>query len=610
MAFEIYIDKFRLREEDIDGFESFSIEKGIDDTFWGYWNNDGIGIATSEADLKIEIKDQNVANYIKKKFEKDGFNAVVTGKFIDKANNNSFEMLVDFGTYAEIGCCNVSFSFRAKGSGDLIRAREKVDYGIQLTTNIEVPLRDLPTVVNYEGQDVIYIGDGSMNHYIPLKVTENSFTGGTASDVNIGASNAFFVSNIDSCITLTGSISFTARSNNAGNFGVYLNNELIDTFPINETVTTQTVVLNKNINVLPNEGVELEIRSSFNSNFNFTYSKSLVVINISKCTDAPIEWKTVKAISVREAFAQLLRNTGNATLEEYIFDDCFFDGYLTNNKGLIGESSIINVNLFKLFEELNNKYPASLSIEGNKAYLRARCDFLKCVKPYKLKAKEVSREINEDIVYSSVKVGYNNWKPDNKFGGVEHNGKRDYQSTYGLSTKTLSLLNDWSSSSSIISEQIRKEKSSEEIHWIVVDKATLRAETDEYISTDLAQSDRLINLRITPARNAKRWAKFINNDLVFTTGEGNYNYTSTDEYECGCKEVEGVVDENANIRTESMLDPFVYKFSLEKCTTDINRLKGCVQFEYCGKTKIGIVSGVKYSTDTNEDVEVEVIGLR
>ena len=610
MAFEIYIDKFKLDESKIDGFESFSIERGLDDFYWGYWNNEGLGLATSQADLKIEIKDPNVANYIKAKFEKDGFNANVTGKFIDKASNNSFEMLVDFGTYEEIGCCNVAFSFRPKGSGDLIRAREKVEYGLQLNTEIQVPLRDLPTQVNYEGQDVNYIGDGSMNHYIPLKVGENTFSGGVASDVNIGSTNAFFTSSIESCITITGSLTFTALSNDSGTFGVYLNNFLIDTFPISATVRTQTVTLNTNINVLANEGIELEVRSSFNSNYSFTYSKSLVAINIEKCTDTEIEWKPVKAISVREAFRQLLQNTGKATLDEYIFDDCIFDGYLTNNKGLINESSVINVSLYDLFDELNNKYPASLSIEGTSARLMARCEFLKCNKPYKVKAIEASREINEDIVFSSVKVGYNNWKADNKFGSVEHNGKRDYESSYGLSSKTLSLLNDWSSSSSIISEQIRKEKSSEEIHWIVVDKATLRAETDQYISTDLAQSDRLINLRITPARNANRWAKFIANDLAFTTGEGNYNYTSTDTYDCDCNEVEGTIDENANIKTQSILDPFVYKFSIAKCKTDVNRLKGCVQFEYCGKTKVGFIKSFKYSTDSNEDIEIEAIGLK
>jgi hypothetical protein len=268
------------------------------------------------------------------------------------------------------------------------------------------------------------------------------------------------------------------------------------------------------------------------------------------------------------------------------------------------------VSLFKLFEELNNKYPSSLSIYGNSAVLISRCDFLTCEKPYKIRVVDVSRQINEGILFSSVKVGYNNWKPDNKFGGIEHNGKREYESDYSISSKTLSLLNDWSGSSSIISEQIKKEKSSEEIHWITVNKNTLKAEANEYISSDLGQSDRLINLRITPARNAKRWAKFIANDLRFTTGEGNYNFTSTDTYDCGCHEGTGFVDENANILSESIFDFFLYKFTIKKCLVDLNRLSGCVQFDYCGKSKKGFVSSVKYATDTNEDVEVEVIGFK
>lgn len=615
MAYRIYIGGFEVDERNIDGFDGIKVVKTLNDTYWGYWNEDGIGFGT-DTNTKVTIKDELASSFIKKIFERDSFAAEITVKIINEDTGQKVDLLVDFSDYEEIDCCFVGVSFRGKGGGSLLRSREKVEYPLQLTENLIVPIRDLPSQVNFSVTDEIYTGGTTLNHSVPLNVGENSFDSGTPNNVSVSESRQFITFSVTDCVQIEGSVRVLVSSVDEGTFKAFLrlNSTVIELgeYPIDSTLTEQTITISEGLNVSTADQLFLYIESDLlPTSFQFAYDNSSSGISVLRCGNTEIEYKTIKVISVKNAFKTIISNSTNQTsvLSKYIFDDCVFDGYLTNNEGLQGSVSTINVSLSKLFEELNNKYPASIDINGNNVNVLARCSFMTCQQPYKIQPSDITREVNTDLLYSNVKVGYNNWKSESKFGSLEYNSTRDYETAYNISSNSLSLLNDWSSSSSIISEQIRKKKEKEEIHWIVGINGT--AEADEYIDADVYQNDRAINLRITPTRNLSRWRKFILSNLKFASGTGNYDFSSSDSLECGCIEEGKEINESQDINSESIIGKFIYNIELESCGTDVSRLRGCVSFPYCGTTKTGFVKTVEYSISQtqSEIIKLQVIEL-
>jgi len=617
MAYRIYIANFEVSEEKIEGFDSIKVKKVLSETYWGYWNEDGFGFGT-DGSTKVTIKDELTSSYIKKTFDRDSFSAQIPIVILNEDSGQRVELLIDFSDYGEVDCCYVECSFRAKGGGDLLRSREKVEYPLQLTEDIQVPIRDLPNNINFTVSNATHTVSTSTEHSVPLLISETFPEIGTGQTILIEQVRPFFVSSISGCVELIGSIKVFVQSNTVNTLNFYIKiggvDALVGSCVTNTSLTERTITINETFDIGISDEIFLYAKSATEPvTYTYTYNDSSSGLSVLRCSTEPIEWKTVKAISVRDAFETIITQSTNSTSElvSYLFDNCEFDGYLTNNEGLQGLNSSINVSLFKLFEELNNKYPSSINIEGNEVSILARCEFMVCRTPYKLKPISIKRVVNSDLLYSNIKVGYNNWKSESKFGSLEYNSTREYQTDYAISANTLSLLNDWSSSSSIISEQIRKKKEKDEIHWIVVNKETGDAETNKYITAGVYQNDRAINLRITPVRNLNRWRKFMLTNSLFTSGTGNYNFSSDDEYSCGCIEEGGEIAEDQDVEHEPIIGNFIYNLELDSCGIDIGRLRGCVSFDYCGVERTGFVKSLEYaiSQTKSELIYLQVIEL-
>lgn len=616
--YRIYIGNIEVSENNIDGFDSIKIKKNLSPVYWGYWNEDGFGLSDSNSNAKVTITDRLAVSFIKKEFEKNGYAAKVPVVILNQSTGQRVELLIDYSEYAEPNCCDIECAFMPKGGGLLLKSREKIEYPIQLTETIQVPIRPVPLNVQFKVQSDTYDSTiGIFNHYAPVTVSENSYSNGTSSQVNIGESKPFLKVFSSDCVQVIGSVKINISSGISAEFKAILmvnsTETLIDTFPITTELTEQTITINTSLDLKDGDELSLKlVTEDVINDFQVVYDDSSVGITVQKCINKEIEWRNVKAVSVRNAFKKIIQSATNSTnsIGTYLFDDCLFDGYLTNNEGLQNKISSITVSFSKLFEELNNKYPSSVDVNGT-INIMARCEFINKQNPTKVQAVDITRTINQDLLYSDVKIGYNNWKPDNIFGSMEHNSTRVFQSDYTTSSKSLSLLNDWSSSSLLISEQILKEKQKEEIHWIVVNKQTLKAETNEFISSNIYLADRAINMRITPTRNLERWKYFMLNNLDFASGTGNYTFESTDTYNCGCMESTGKIDETMSLEVMPIIGKFVYNFSVDSCSINLSALKGCIAFEYCGKTKLGLVSSVEYSISqvSNEEIKVEVIEL-
>lgn len=611
MAYLITIDGFEVKESDIDGVSSLTITKGISERYNGYWNADGFGFSDGGSNDRLTLNG-DLVQYVKQVFETSGFEAEIVVTISNGSQKST--LLIDFSQYAE-DCCSVSFTLRPFGGGDLIKSRDEIEYPLQLTEEIEVPVRELPKIVNFTIANESFVADvgTSITHSIPLKVAEDNYSDGTSSNVSTNTSIAFFESNKIQCIELNGTVKVNVLSNTASTFQVYLNDGndiLVGSFPINSTLTEQTITINSILNVTENQEIRLTIKGG-NGFAQFIYDSASAGLSLQKCKTDEIVWKKVKAISLRNAFKSVISQmtAGKAQLGSYYFDNCFFDSYLTSNDGLVNEIGRINVSFFKLYDELNNKFPSSINVRNGTVDILSRCSFYTCDNPYQITLDDAEKEINESLVYSSIKVGYNNWASDGSFKSLEYNGKREFQSNYALSSKSLSLLNDWSASSSIISEQILKKKEKEEIHWIIVNKTTFRAETNEYINASVFDNDRAINLRITPTRNLERHSKFLLNNLSFVSGEGNYGFSSSDIYDCDC--FDGMsISETQDINNKSIFGKFIYKGTIDACDVQLEQLEGCVLFEYCNKTVFGFLSSVSYKTsDYSGEIYVEILEL-
>jgi len=606
--YKIYIDNFELPESDIVDFLSIKVERTLEEVYWGYWNADGFGFSDTNINAKITIENFEIVEYIKRIFERDGFGAEIKVTLVSETSQAN--LLIDFSEYAEPTCCTVQIGLKTAGGGQLLLNRDKISYPIELSETIKVPIRNLPSIVNFKvgGEQFGSIINTSPNHYIPLTKTEDNFVDSTSNSISVGDVKPFFTSTNEQCLEVSGSIKVNASSIDLGDFSVYLKVDsetyLIDVFPLSATIVEHTITLNQRLLVQPNEQISLYIESTNSDLFQYVYDDASDGISITKCSVTDIELRDVKAVSLKNAFKGIVnRITGGRTqIGTYLFDNEPFDIFLTSNEGLQNKLGTINVSLFELFDELNNKYPTSIDITDT-VDIRRREDFIEPTNIYDVEAIEVSREINSNLVYSDIKVGYNSWKAENtNFGSIEHNGKREYEARVEVGNNSLSLLNDWSASASEINQGLEKLKAKDQIFSIVVIKNSMKAETNEYIGANIYEYDRAVNLRITPGRNLNRYKKFLLTDYDFASGEGNYNFDSRDTLE------NTIVDENKNLDSEPIIGKFKYKLLLDSCGVEQSRLRGAIRFKYCEITVVGIVSLVSYATG-DEQIEVECIEL-
>lgn len=578
--------------------------KEFDKFYFGFIHGDGIGIGSQSKDLKITITEENVVNYIKYKL-KGGLGTKITVTLDD-----STTYLIDTISVKD-DCCSVSFTLKPNTSVFDVFQNEKTKYIIPLDETISVPVKTLPDKATFKGVDKI---ETTKSHVVPFLINESPVELGIVKDTNIEQVFIFSPSSTDT-YRIYGAIKTTVYSSVNGVFIVALEIDgkqtIIETLPTTTTNEALTIAIDVSLPIPSNSTVYLKTITSLVGDFQIQYDDTSN-LTIEKESQSTIEWKSVKAVSVRNGFKTIIEKSsgGKVSLNRYIFDNDFFDGYLTNNKGLVNNQSFVNVSLKDLFEELRNKYPIGVDLSlDNLISIIPACEVFKCPKPLKIKPTSISREINEDVLYGAIKVGYNNWKADSKLSDIEYNSTREYSNT-GAGSSTLSLLNDWSASGFIMSEQMLKEEQKEEIHWITVHKSTLKAETNEYISSTIYKSDASINLRITPTRNLARWSQLLLLNYEFTSGTGNFTMNSTDSYINECHEKTGFIDENTYKKLPSLLGLYKYELEIKKCdlvSGFFHRAK-CLKVKYCGDDKVIFVTKIE-NKQSDSYITVQAIEL-
>ena len=615
--YKIFIGNLEVPESSIEGFDGLVITKGMSETYWGYINGAGYGFNSNSDTATITVKDSELSAYIISVFKRDGFSAEIPFTVIDETTGDKVSTQIDFSNYSEESCCEVSFSLKPLSNGvDLIN-REDIEYPIALVESVSVPIRRVPKSTDWSVVDFVHNSSvGTANHSIPLFIGGDFFDEGTSRDVSTVSQLPFFTSDIDSCINILGSVEVNVVSDTPTTFSAYISfgsaKTLIGTYPITDSLTEQTITVDIEHNIIVGEDIFLTIECD-SDNFAFFYNENSFGVKLETCYDEETEFRDIKAISLKSCFDEVIKRASlsRLSLGEYIFDECTTEHYLTSNEGLRDQTGVIGVSLSKLFEELNNKYPSSLSVIGDKVNVIDRCKFLTCKNSIGINPYNIKREVYNTIIYSDVKAGYNNWKPSTSGGAFEYNSTRDYVATGNVTNNSLSILGEWAASASLISEQILKKTNRDEIHVIVVDKKTMTAETNADITSTAFNADNAFNLRITPARNMERWAKYFYSDMVFTTGSGNYTLMSQDSITCGCDTKATAITENQTIVSDPILGIWKYNIMLNSCDTPPSSITGCVSFDYCGEEKTAIVIGVNYSVSPagEQDIEVEALEI-
>lgn len=606
--YEIYLDSLKLREEDIRDFDGIYTTRTLNGYYFGYLN--GEGFADSESNYSITIENPVAVALINSQIE-SGFNKDLELKIGYNGVFDSF--LIDYSSYKENGCCSVSVGLKPKTNALSILLKEKVDYRVDFDEEIEVPSRPYLEDATLSVYGELAGNGASLNHTIPtdVKNTDELYS------VGVLDNKPFFISKKTQCVALNIAITFKAEVTADSIVTLcLLKNDLevySEDYNLSTTFKDYNIALNDEIDLTSNDELKLVFKgTNAGLNYRFEYQEQSF-IGIGACGYS-IETETykVKAISVKKALSLLLLKIGNLELAEYIFDSELFEGYLTNNVGLKGEDSYINISLYDLFEEINNKYPASLSEKDGKIYLKSRECFINEQPIFYLNVESENREINTDSLVTSLKVGYNNWRDTTDLGFLEINADRQFVSKSSIKATDVTLLNDWSASQTLMEEELGKtSESKRDVYWIHVIKSTKKAETNEYIKTNIFSDSTAINKRITPYRNAERWTRFFLNDLEFASGEGNYNLEGTDTYN---SKIDKAIswEESDDLISKSIYDGFIYNLVFDECYGVAKNINGRVGFTHCGVKKIGLLKEISYNNDKfgRNSVSLQLIGLR
>lgn len=215
--------------------------------------------------------------------------------------------------------------------------------------------------------------------------------------------------------------------------------------------------------------------------------------------------------------------------------------WLTNGANLRGINRPIKTNLQAVFDGLNAIWNLTLWLDGSVVRLETARDYLTrwaTRGDYLTTIKAFSQAPDPTYLLNEIKIGYANWRGSNLLSADEFNAARTYQTNLTTVRGSLDLSCDLIASGTLLEEQRRKQfvdatastASSDNLDDALFVLCTLVAggkrmpEVRQNVSalTGLLDVDTPYNLRISPARNLRRWANvYPLRSLKPLTHEGN-----------------------------------------------------------------------------------------
>ena len=258
-------------------------------------------------------------------------------------------------------------------------------------------------------------------------------------------------------------------------------------------------------------------------------------------------------------------------------DGCGSLEVLTNGLLLRQKDSQMNISLKEIFEGIEPIHHCGFGLELNASgqyllrvekfdYFYNDTTLLVCDSVDKIK-----RSVIESEHYSTFRTGYQQWEAQ------EYNGIDEFLAKTGFRTTLTEVQNELAKYSSLVAGgytiEITRRHSDDTTDWrydnsnfiicvtrvdstIVVEQGNISG------AVNLIDPATILNFRISPARNAMRWAEKVfasykiysnDNKLIFIDGEGNYiaGGLMTGDF---CRIESGVIQENDTITKESFND--------------------------------------------------------
>lgn len=233
----------------------------------------------------------------------------------------------------------------------------------------------------------------------------------------------------------------------------------------------------------------------------------------------------------------------------------------------------------------------------------------------------ISKSVVMDGYYQMLEIGYPKIENINQVNGIdEHNSLRRYTSPVRQSKGKLTLVSSYRASGFEIESQRRLTNKTDESklddeNFIIAVKRddesfVVEQGADYNVVTGLFDADTAYNLRISPARMANNWSKFLSisvwkSSKIWSFSYGSMNYEVTSQLN-----TEAITLENGNIDT-STNQPYYYLEQYEfesKLTSDQRKLltdnpNGVVSFlDWSNKERYGFIQDVKMNIEGKKGI--------
>jgi hypothetical protein len=535
--------------------------------------------------------------------------------------NLLFKGKIDNSSLNIVECCFIECGITNDTLGDVLNSKRNIKYALNPTRKIKIPKKDYSSGGLYSiGERTRFKTSASgvhLNLGVPLK-SDGVVNGMQNSTIGDGT---FYIAPQDGFVNISGIIEWSENSSKDYDLIIIVkdsSDSIISTTIIQSYIHTGTLinrqcVINRKINVLSGYKISMWLHdSTINTAFEFDFlAQTFLQITDGLSTSDIPNSSDCYGLTTYEAFGQILTKINpTLKLKSNFFQKGFGkNDFITNGNNIRGISDTINISLEWLLTQFKQLYDLQADLSGNDFIVEKvvensnNCEYLDS------EITNYREFVNVDLLYSSIKVGYQNWQSESKLKGAEYNSIREYESQLAFGSRPLDLTNEFITAGYIIEEVRRlqydsakkteENKFDEEIFLIALDDSMTEPEKVMNYNpiANLILSGGVYNLKYTPANILEYNSRKLKHlgQIDFVSGQGNSSLI-----------IKGR-SENQSMDFGSEI-PYICTFDANMDFEDFKRMTD-VCFDVCGETKNVMVSKFELKPQQNGKGFVNIQGV-
>jgi len=530
-----------------------------------------------------------------------------------------FRGKLDNSSLKIIECCSIECGITNDTLGDILNSKRNIEYALNPTRKIKLPKKD------YSSGGVYSVGERAkfktsasgvhLNLGVPLK-SDGGLNGMQNSTIGDGT---FYIAPQDGFINLNGIIYWHENSTKDYDLriivkdsgGSTISTTVVQSFVHTGSLIQRQCTISKKITVLSGYKVSIWLHDcTINTPFEFHFQQE-TFLQINDTPTFSNEYSDCYGLTAFEAFGQILTKI-NPRLKfksEFFKNGFGKNDFITNGNNIRAISDTINISLEWLLTQFSQLYDLKADLSGIDFIVEKvvensnNCEYLD---------SEITNYrdfVNIDLLYSNIKVGFNNWQSESKLKGLEYNSIRNYESQLAFGSRPLDLTNDFIAAGYIIEEvrrlQYDETKKTEEnkfdegIFLIALDDSMTQPEKISNYNpiSNLIVSGGVYNLKYTPANILEYNGRKLKHLGVidFVSGQGNSSLI-----------IKGR-QENQSMDFGSEI-PYICTFDANMDFEDFKRMTD-ISFDVCGVSKNAMVSTFQLRPQQNGKGFVNITGI-